>query len=67
LAPLGLLFWARRPFPRDLLAIPLAWSAIGGTAALALGVPQDLGLLAAGSLALTLLRRGRGTNALETG
>jgi hypothetical protein len=49
------------------LAIPLAWSAIGGTAAFALGVPQDLGLLAAGLLALTLLWRGRGTNALEIG
>ena len=64
---LGLLFWARRPFPRSLLAIPVVWSAIGGTAAFALGVPQDLGLLAAGLLALTLLRRGRGTNALENG
>jgi hypothetical protein len=52
---LGLLFWARRPLPRYLLAIPLAWAAVGSTVAFALGVLQDLGLLAAGLLALLLL------------
>ena len=52
---LGLFFWARRPFPRYLLAIPLAWAAVGSTAAFALGVPQDLGLSVAGLLALPLL------------
>lgn len=35
------------------------WAAIGSTAAFDLGVPQDLGLLAAGLLALLLLRPGK--------
>jgi hypothetical protein len=56
---LGLLFWAAGGPPRYLLPIPLLWSAIGGSAAFALGVPQDLGLLAAGLLGLALLRRQR--------
>lgn len=33
-------------FPRVLLAGPLLWAAMGATAALALGVPQDFGLFA---------------------
>ena len=45
-----------------LAAVPLAWSAIGGSAAWLLGVVTDYGLLAAGALALLLgpaKRRGR--------
>ena len=45
---LGLLLWAEPPVPRVLLLIPLAWSAIGASAALQLGVWEDLGLVAAG-------------------
>ncbi len=56
IATVGLLFWSRNP-PRHLLAIPLLWAAIGGTAAFALGVTQDLGLLAAGLCSLLLWRR----------
>ena len=53
----GLLFWAARPIPRHLLVIPLVWAALGTTAVVLLGVPQDAGLLVAGLLGLLLLRR----------
>ena len=45
---LGLLLWAAPPVPRALLLIPLAWSAVGASAALQLGVREDRGLVAAG-------------------
>lgn len=45
---LGVLLWAEPPVPRLLLLIPLAWSAIGASAALQLGVWEDLGLVVAG-------------------
>lgn len=45
---LGVLFWLRRPASWFFLVIPLAWSLVGTTAALQLGVPEDLGLFAAG-------------------
>jgi hypothetical protein len=44
----GVLWLARRPFPRYVLAVPIIWSVIGGSAAFILRVPQDLGLVAAG-------------------
>lgn len=44
---LGLLLLAR-PMARWLLAIPLLWSLVGGSAAFLLGLPQDWGLLLAG-------------------
>jgi hypothetical protein len=53
---LGLLAWAQPGRSRYLLVLPILWAAIGGTAAFTLGVTQDLGLLAAGLLALLLLR-----------
>jgi hypothetical protein len=51
----GLLCFAWQPVPRYILAIPIIWSAIGGSAAFLLGVPQDLGLLVAGAIGLVLL------------
>lgn len=45
---LGVLLWLRPPAPVALLIIPLAWSLIGTSAALQLGVREDLGLVAAG-------------------
>jgi hypothetical protein len=51
----GLMWFARRPFPRYALVIPLIWSVIGGSAAFTLGVPQDLGLVVAGITGLALL------------
>ncbi|MGD8711115.1 MAG: DUF6064 family protein [Ectothiorhodospiraceae bacterium] len=66
---IGLLFWAVDPWPRHVLLLPILWSAIGGTAAFQLGVPEDYGLLAAGAAALGLLIhrtvRGRSAAASE--
>lgn len=53
----GLLFWLAPLWPRTLLVIPLLWTAIGSTAAVAFGVVQDFGLVAAGLVALWLLHR----------
>ncbi len=49
---LGILLFAQAPVPRSVFAVPLAWSAIGSTAAFELGVLEDLGLLVAGVLGL---------------
>jgi Family of unknown function (DUF6064) len=54
----GCLLLTSQAVPRRLLAVPLLWSLIGGSAALLLGMPQD-GLLAASSVALLLLWRRR--------
>ena len=56
----GLMWFAERPFPRYALVIPIIWSAIGGSAAFILGVPQDLGLAVAGISGVVLLFAGRG-------
>src|SRR5688572_7510802 len=47
---LGLLVWARARVPAWLLVIPLAWSAIGSSAAFAFGIREDLGLAVAAVL-----------------
>ncbi len=52
---LGLLLYVRPAPPWWLAAIPLGWAAVGSSAAFALGVPQDLGLLAAGVVVLAAL------------
>lgn len=44
----GLLLLTRTKPPRRVVAIPLAWSLIGGSAALLLSMPQDALLLASG-------------------
>jgi hypothetical protein len=62
----GLLYFAERPFPRYLLALPIVWSVIGGSAAFSLGVPQDLGLIAAGIGGVALLFRMRRDNRVGT-
>jgi hypothetical protein len=51
----GLLLLSIRPLPVLLLAIPLLWAAIGSTAAVLLGVPEDLGLAVAALMAAALL------------
>jgi succinate dehydrogenase hydrophobic anchor subunit len=51
----GLLWFARRPFPRYLLIVPIIWSAVGGSAAFALGVLEDLALIVAGVAGLVML------------
>jgi hypothetical protein len=47
---LGLLLWTRGPVPLTAAAIPLVWTIVGTSAALLLGVPQDLGLTVAALL-----------------
>lgn len=55
---LGILLLARHPSPLLLAGIPLLWGVVGGSAALLLQVPQDLGLLvAAASWVMVSLRR----------
>lgn len=46
-------------FPLRLLIVPLAWSAIGTSAALELGMREDLGLPVAGVIAASVLGRPR--------
>jgi hypothetical protein len=48
---LALLLWLRPPVPRIVFVIPLLWAAIATTAALQLGVREDLGLSVAGVVA----------------
>jgi hypothetical protein len=48
---IGILFMLVRPFSRMVFLIPILWSAIGGSAALLLGIPEDVGLIAAGAMA----------------
>ncbi len=51
---IGVLLCAHGPVPRSLLAIPLVWSAVGGSAAVVLGMTPDV-LLIAGGVALVPL------------
>jgi hypothetical protein len=51
----GVLMLAAGPLPLWLVAIPIAWAGIGGTAAVLLNVPEDLGLVVSGVLSATLL------------
>jgi hypothetical protein len=51
----GLLLASRFPTPRWLYGVPILWSAIGGSAALLLGVVPDLMLWAAGAALLGAL------------
>jgi hypothetical protein len=44
----GLLLTGAAPVPRSLFFIPIAWSVVGGSAALVLGMTPDLMLFAAG-------------------
>jgi hypothetical protein len=52
---IGVLLFATGPVPRSVLVVPVAWAAVGSTAAFALGVYQDLGLLVAGVVGLLAL------------
>ena len=51
----GMLLLTTKRLPWRLLAIPLVWSLIGGSAAFLLAVPQDWVLLASGLIAVTLI------------
>ena len=51
----GLLLRSARKVPLYVLAIPLAWSLLGASAAYSFGIWEDLGLLVAGGVATWLL------------
>ena len=51
----GVLMLAAGPLPIWLVTIPVFWAVIGATAAVLLGVPEDLGLLVSGVLGAILL------------
>lgn len=51
---IGLVFWLAEPWPKTLLAGPVLWAVIGGTAAFLMGMREDYGLLVAGVLAVVL-------------
>ena len=52
---IGVLLCSTTIVPRFLLFVPLAWSVVGGSAAIALGMPPDLLLLAGALVLLPLL------------
>jgi hypothetical protein len=51
----GLLLWTKTKFPKAVLVIPFLWSLIGFSAALTMGIHEDIGLLVAGVLGTVLL------------
>ena len=56
---IGLLLTARAPLPVAPAIVPLIWAAIGSSAAVSLGVREDLGLTAAGLTLLAVLIQDR--------
>jgi hypothetical protein len=52
---LGLLLLARRPVPKALFVVPLAWSVVGSFAAFRFGVVQDYGLPVAAWVTVVVL------------
>ena len=53
----GLMFWVEGKIPVLLVALPLAWAALGTSAAVQLGIPEDFGLAVAALLVAAELRR----------
>jgi hypothetical protein len=51
----GVLMFAAGSLPVWLVVIPVVWAGVGGTAAVLLNVPEDLGLLVSGLLGAILL------------
>ena len=51
----GMLLWTNRRAPLYLLAIPFAWSLLGISAAISLGMIEDYGLLVAGLVGSSLI------------
>jgi hypothetical protein len=46
----GLLLWADKKVPLNLLIVPVLWSLVGTSAALSFGIKEDFGLLVAGTI-----------------
>lgn len=55
---LGILLWLK-PLPASLFVIPVLWSVLGVSAALQLGILEDIGLLMAGLVSVVLIARER--------
>ena len=53
----GMLLLSKGPVPVRLLVIPFLWSLVGVSAALQLGIREDLGLVVAGVAGVALLAR----------
>lgn len=64
---LGMLLLTANPPPGYLLAIPLLWSLIGGSAAILLQIPQDWLLLASGAITALLLLTRRSSSGSKQG
>jgi len=64
---LGMLLWLEPGAPGWILAVPLAWSAVGASAATQLGVREDLSLVVAGAVSavVTIVSRQRSANPRE--
>ena len=45
---IGMVAFVSQPFPRYVLAVPVAWALFGGQAAFLLGMVEDIGLIFAG-------------------
>lgn len=54
---IGMLVWLFAELPWWIVAIPVTWAVIGTSAALQLGVPEDVGLTIAGLCAVILFRK----------
>lgn len=65
IATLGLLVWVRPSPPWWVFPVPLAWAGVGTTAALSLGMREDLGLLGAGAATAAWLWHRRVHSPLE--
>jgi hypothetical protein len=52
---LGLLLWTSARIPKAILIIPFIWSLIGFSAALTMGIHEDIGLLVAGIAVTTMV------------
>ncbi len=64
----GVLLWTTNRVPRLVLVIPVLWSIVGFSAALTLGIREDVGLLVAGIVSLLLLLfRDRNASRTEMG
>jgi len=56
---IGLLAFLKRPYPRSIFIVPILWCLVGSQAAFLLGVPQDLGLIIAGTAGVILMVRNK--------
>jgi len=54
---IGILLFAKPPLLRSVFIVPVLWAIVGSSAAFALDVHQDLGLLVAGVIAIVALAR----------